>query len=180
MKQNQNNLPVVIWFIGISGAGKSTLAGQLRNALQARGIQNCLIDGDETRAFFDHDLGFSREERIANIQRILLAAHLLSQSGVAVVVANISPFEDLRQFARRKINNYHQIHLKKELAVSLEADVRRIYRNHLGKSDLVGVDIPFEEPLNSELTIDVDRQTPEQSLRTVLEFLNTKYPHARL
>jgi adenylylsulfate kinase-like enzyme len=168
-------LPLVIWFIGISGAGKTTLARRLHEHLLGRGVRACLLDGDEARAFFDHDLGYSKAERMANIKRILFAAHMLSQCGVAVVVANISPFEEIRQLARRKMPQYREIYLRKNLAASRETDVNGIYRNHTGKTPLVGVEIPFEEPVQSNLTIDVDRQTPEESFRAVLRFLKSSH-----
>jgi adenylylsulfate kinase-like enzyme len=172
--------PVVIWFMGISGAGKSTLASHLRRHLEARGLKHSLIDGDEARAFFDHDLGYSKLERVANIKRILFAAYMLSQSGVAALVANISPFEELRQLARRKIPGYNEIYLEKSLALSMQEDVRKIYQNQAQKTDLVGIDIPFEKPLHSDLTLEVDRETPEQSFCAVLNYLRTKYPRSGL
>jgi adenylyl-sulfate kinase len=170
----------VIWFIGISGAGKSTLGTALRDQFAASGKKVSLLDGDQARDFFDHDLGYSREDRVANIKRIIFGAHLLSSHGTTVIVCNISPFENLRQFARKKIPGYHEIYLRKNLEISLQQDVRDVYRNHLGKSDLVGIDIQFEPPTNSDLIVDTDGHSEQESLRAILDYLHPKFPGAFL
>ena len=102
---------MVIWLLGISGAGKSTLGNLLKKYFDRKAVKSFILDGDSVRNFFDNDLDFSADERRQNIKRILLAAHALEQSGVIPIVCNISPFEDLRQFAREKFNDYVQIYL---------------------------------------------------------------------
>ena len=130
-----------------------------------------IIDGDMVRDFYDNDLGYSVQDRRANIKRILLAAHVLEDCGIFVIVANISPFEDLREFARKKIRGYHQVYLKKDIARSEETDIKGIYKKHLGKTELVGREIPFEEPTNSDLVLHVDVMTPKESLKAILSFM---------
>ena len=132
------------------------------------------MDGDVVRGFYDDDLGYSAEDRRANIKRILLAAYVLDANGVDVAVANISPFEELRRFARRKISGYVQIYLRKDLQASIEADVKGIYEAHLEQTDIVGKEVPFEEPEDSDLVLDVDKLTPEESLEEVLDFLRKR------
>ena len=162
---------MILWFIGISGAGKSTLVSMLQKYCEKNGKNPYIIDGDIVRNFFDGDLGYSVEERRANIKRILLAAYALSENGVDALVANISPFEDLRQFARKKIQGYTQVYLRKNLQASIEADVKGVYKENLEETALVGKEIPFEEPIGSDLTLDVDSMTPEESLFAIVEFL---------
>jgi adenylylsulfate kinase len=170
----------VIWFLGISGAGKSTLGAALRDRFGVSGREVSLLDGDQAREFFEHDLGYSREDRIANIKRIIFGAHLLSSHGTTVIVCNISPFEELRRFARKKLPRYHEIWLRKNLETTVQQDVRNVYRNHLGKSDLVGIDIEFEPPNQSDLVIDTDRQSEQESLRAVLDYCELKFSGAFL
>lgn len=166
---------MVIWLIGISGAGKSTLGKRLVQHYHGQGKQTYLIDGDAVRNFFDNDLGYSREARMQNIKRILFAAHVCDQNGIITVVANISPFEELRAMARQKIQGYHEIYLKRDLRVSMQNDVKGVYRENLDKTALVGVDLAFDEPQNSDLTLEIERYTEQEALEAILSYLNEKY-----
>jgi adenylylsulfate kinase-like enzyme len=168
---------LVLWLMGLSGAGKTTLGRLLRGLFQKAGRPCYLLDGDEVRSFFDHDLKFSREERVANIKRIIWGAYLLSQNGVHTIVCNIAPFEELRQLARRKIPNYHQVYLRKEIQQCLEEDTKGIYRHHLGRSELVGVDLPFEEPAQSDLVIHVGQTSVTDSIELIRAYLRTHCPN---
>jgi adenylylsulfate kinase-like enzyme len=165
---------MVIWLMGISGSGKSTLGKFLKERLARTGTPCQLIDGDGVRGFFENDLGYTKEDRIANIKRIIFGAHLLDAAGLTVIVCNIAPFDSLRKFARKKIKGYVQIYLKKDLQQSMLRDVKNIYRNSRGKSELVGVDIAFEEPDDSDLVIDTDHHTAAVSLEIIVDFLNKK------
>ncbi|MHC4744089.1 MAG: adenylyl-sulfate kinase [Planctomycetota bacterium] len=166
---------MVIWLLGISGSGKTTLGMGLKRHLEALGKPCYMIDGDLVRGFHDNDLGYSREDRVANIKRILLSAHVLEQAGVAAIVCNISPFEELREFARRKIDGYSEIYLKKSLEASKATDVKGMYNEHFGKTDIVGIDIEFDEPGGSHLIINVDAETEEESLRRIIEFVQERH-----
>ena len=165
----------VIWLIGVSGSGKTTLGTGLKKHFEESGKRCYIIDGDLVRRFFDNDLGYSREERVANIKRILLAAHMLDKAGVATIVCNISPCEELREFARRKIGGYSEIYLKKGVAASRADDVKGMYRENLGKTEIVGIDIEFDEPKGSDLVVDVDKESEAESLQRIIEFVQKKY-----
>ena len=161
---------MVIWLLGISGAGKTTLGQRLNKELQAKGIKTSVLDGDVIRSFFDNDLGYSTEDRKMNVKRIMLASHLLSESGIVAIVCNISPFEELRQIARKKIKNYHQIFLNKSLELSMENDVKGVYREN--SSNIVGKDLQFDEPISNELVIFPDSESEEESFKKVLNYVN--------
>jgi len=167
---------MVIWLIGISGSGKTTLGLGLKEYFDGLDKECCVIDGDLVRGFYDNDLGYSREDRVANIKRIMLAAHVLEQSGVAVIVCNISPFEELREFARRKIAGYSEIYLKKSVEASRAADVKNMYKGNIGKTEIVGIDLKFDEPAGSDLVINVDEESVEESLAGIIEFVGRTYP----
>jgi len=167
---------MVIWLIGLSGVGKTTLGNKLKEYYDKLGQRSFIIDGDLVRDFFDNDLGYSREERMANIKRIMLAAHILSESGTIAIVCNISPFEELRRFARRKFTEYVEIYLKRDVSELQKKDVKGMYRNHTGKTDIVGLDMKFDEPLQSDLTIETGKESIEQSLQRIIQFLKIKYP----
>ncbi|MFC1918755.1 adenylyl-sulfate kinase [Chloroflexota bacterium] len=169
---------MVIWLMGISGAGKTTLGNRLKQYLDSLNKRAYIIDGDLVRDFFDNDLGYSREERVANIKRIMLAVHALSQNSIITIVCNIHPFEELRAFARRKIKDYNEIYLRIDTQTSRKADVKEMYKNNLGKTNIVGIDLNFDEPINCDLVIDTGGESEEESFSKILNHLENKYPES--
>ncbi|MGP0630178.1 adenylyl-sulfate kinase [Nitrospina sp. 32_T5] len=167
---------MVIWLLGISGSGKSTLGKRLKFYCDSIGINSWVIDGDIVRNFFDNDLGFEKADRVQNIKRILLAAHALSENGIVPIVCNISPFEELRCFARKKLKNYIQIYLKKSVNTSRQEDVKKIYQQHIGRTPVVGVDLEFDEPGNNDLILDIENETVDQSFQKIKSYLKINHP----
>lgn len=156
---------MVLWLLGISGSGKSTLGKKLKTHFDNKDIKCCIIDGDLVRDFYDNDLGYTKEDRVVNIKRILLSAYLLEQNGIIPIVCNISPFQELRDFARKKFENYIEIYLKRELK-----DINNKKDVYCG-SNVVGIDLDFDEPVNSNLEINTSNQTIEESLNVILQYL---------
>lgn len=176
LDHSRNTPTMILWLLGISGSGKSTLGAILKTRLDEKGVPNVMVDGDGVREFFDSDLGYTRADRVANIKRILFGAYVLSQTDRIAIICNIHPFQELRDFARRKIRNYNEIYLCKNLQASVRRDVKTVYKKNMGKTDLVGVNIPFEEPTACDLKIDIDHLTVEQSLEELNRHLRQKYP----
>lgn len=166
---------MIIWLIGISGAGKTTIGKRLERYLNEQGTKNYLLDGDEVRALFDNDLGYSDVERQANIKRIILGAHILDRNGIVGIICNISPFESLRELARRKIPGYNEIYLKKDIQISMKNDVKNVYTEQKGKTDLIGIDIQFDEPQHPDLVLEVDKLSEEETFDAVLKYMKAKY-----
>ncbi len=166
---------MVIWLIGISGAGKTTIGRKLESHFQKIGKKCYLLDGDEVRDLFDRDLGYSDAEREANIKRIILGAYLLDRNDIIGIICNIGPLEHLRQLARRKIAGYNEIYLKKDISVSMKNDVKGVYQENMGKTEIVGIDATFDEPQNSDLILEVDKMTVEESYQCVLNYIAAKY-----
>lgn len=165
---------MVVWLMGISGAGKTTLGNKLKRYFDDNNIKSFIIDGDLVRNFYNNDLGFSIEDRKANIKRIMLSAYVLEQNRIIPIVCNISPFESLREFARTKFNEYNEIYLKKDISIAQLNDVKGIYRDNIQKTELVGIDVMFEEPKKSNLVLEVDKEDEETSLKKILKYLENK------
>jgi len=162
---------MVVWLIGISGAGKTTLGNMLKDYYSKKGIKSFILDGDLVRDFYDNDLGFSKEDRISNIKRIQLSTYVLEKNDIIPIVCNISPFEFLREFSRNKLGDYCEIYLKKDIQIAQDNDVKSIYKENIDKTAIVGLDLKFEEPKNSDLVIEVDKEEPDISFEKIIKYL---------
>ena len=166
-----------IWFTGLSGAGKSTLARALETALSERQRHVEVLDGDEVRENLSKGLGFSKEDRDTNIRRIAFVANLLSRNGVPVITAAISPYREIRDEARQMMDGrFVEIYVKASVEVCEERDVKGLYaKARSGEiKEFTGVSDPYEEPLNPEIIVETERQTPEESARQILDFLEAE------
>lgn len=169
---------MVIWLIGISGAGKTTIGRKLEQHFNEIRKKCYLLDGDEVRDLFDRDLGYSDAEREANIKRIILGAYLLDKNDIIGIICNIAPLEHLRQLSRKKIAGYNEIYLKKDLHISMKNDVKGVYQENIGKTQIVGIDATFDDPQTPDLVLEVDQMTVEESYQAVLNYIVEKYGEA--
>lgn len=166
----------VIWLTGVSGAGKTTLGNLLKIEFAKRKKPVEMLDGDIVREFFGNDLGYSRKERIFNIKRIVFCAKLLSDHGINVVVANIAPYYEIRDFIRKKIENYIQIYIKVSLENVKLRDPKGLYKAIVnGQSGpMIGVDDQYDVPRNPHLIIDTNIDEIDTSFKKILAFLESK------
>jgi Adenylylsulfate kinase and related kinases len=166
---------MILWLIGISGAGKTTVGKKLEAHFKELNKKCYLLDGDEVRDLFDRDLGYTDADRETNIKRIILGAYLLDRNDIIGIICNIAPLERLRQLARKKIAGYNEIYLKKNLKTSMENDVKGMYQNNLGKTQIVGIDTAFDMPQSPDLVLEVDKQSVEETYQAVLDYVVNKY-----
>lgn len=169
-------MSAVVWLLGLSGAGKTTLARRLLARAQEKGAPADLVDGDLVREFFGDTSGYGRENRVANIKRIVFASSLLSRNGILTIVSNISPYEETRAFAREKIPGYLEIYLKASVEDCARRDPKGLYKKaRAGENkNMIGIDEPFEEPRTPDLVVDTVGQTEDECLRRILAFLAEK------
>ena len=164
----------VVWIEGLSGAGKTTLSRALAPRLRSLGWKSEVLDGDEMRRMFSPELGFSRKDREFHARRVSFVAHLLARNGVAVIVAMITPYETSRQAARSEVSGkFVEVWLRCPIDVCRQRDPRGIYRRSAegAVKKMTGVDDPFEEPLNPELTIDTATLSVDESVDRLLGYL---------
>ena len=164
-----NTTGFTIWFTGLSGAGKSTLSEAIEQRLKARGRNVEILDGDVVRTHLSKGLGFSREDRDTNINRIAFVCGLLTRNGVACISAAISPYREAREWAREQIGNFVEIYVNCPIEVCRQRDVKGLYKLvDEGKiKGFTGVDDPYEEPLHPELIIETDKETIEESVARI-------------
>ena len=165
-----------LWFTGLSGAGKSTLAGRVAEELRRRGRHVEILDGDEVRANLSKGLGFSKEDRDTNIKRIGYVCKLLTRNGVVAISAAISPYREVRDYNRQQIGHFIEIYVRCAIEELTRRDVKGLYKKALAGEiqNFTGVSDPYEPPLNPEIMVDSERQTVEESLRAILDYLEQR------
>ncbi len=163
----KNQTPRVLWFTGLSGSGKSTIANEVEKRLALMNRHTFLLDGDNVRHGLNKDLGFTESDRIENIRRIGEVAKLMTDAGLIVLTAFISPFRADRQLVRNMIDGgeFIEIHVDTPLEVAEERDVKGLYKKaREGKlKNFTGIDSPYEAPEDPEIRVNTVQMTPEEA-----------------
>ena len=162
-----------MWFTGLSGSGKSTISELVAPELEARGHLVERLDGDVVRTHLSYGLGFSKEDRDANIERIGWVASRLTRAGAAVVVSAISPYEEARRKARALVEEFGpfvEVHVATPVEECERRDVKGLYAKARAGviPGFTGVSDPYEEPASPELRLDTTQLEPEESAKIVL------------
>jgi adenylylsulfate kinase len=165
-----------LWFTGLSGAGKSTVADLVGPELQRRGYLVEYLDGDIVRTHLSKGLGFSKDDRDTNIERIGWVASRLTRHGAAVLVSAISPYEETRRKARGLVEEFGafvEVHVDASVEACADRDVKGLYvKAFAGEiQEFTGVSDPYESPPDPELRLDTEQESPEESARRVLDRL---------
>jgi adenylylsulfate kinase len=164
---------VTLWFTGLPCSGKSTIADAVATELQQMGLKVERLDADIIRKHLWKELGYSKEDRDENIRRATFLAKLLTRNGIAVLTSFISPYKELRDYARREIGDFMEIYVKCPVEVCIQRDTRGMYKKALAGEILnfTGVSDPYEEPLNPEILIESDKETLGESIAKVIDGL---------
>jgi adenylylsulfate kinase len=162
-----------LWFTGLSGAGKSTIAHLVGPELERRGLVVEYLDGDTVRTHLSKGLGFSKEDRDTNIERIGWVASRLTRQGGAVIAAAISPYEEMRRKARAMVEewgSFVEVYVAASVEECARRDVKGLYeRAFRGEiKGFTGVDDPYEPPADPELLLDTEAHEPEESAQLVV------------
>ncbi|MEO1289643.1 MAG: adenylyl-sulfate kinase [Chloroflexota bacterium] len=156
----------VLWFTGLSGSGKTTVAKALLPKLEERGMKIERLDGDVVRQSLTKDLGFSKEDRDKNIERVTFVAKLLSRNNVGVLASFISPYAKTRDYVRQETTNFIEVYVSAPLEVCEERDVKGMYaKARSGEiKNFTGISDPYEAPENPDIVVPTHEQTLEQSV----------------
>ncbi|MEC7594374.1 MAG: adenylyl-sulfate kinase, partial [Pseudomonadota bacterium] len=160
---------------GLSGSGKSTIANEVEKRLHAMGKHTFLLDGDNVRHGLNKDLGFTDTDRIENIRRISEVAKLMTDAGLIVLTAFISPFRSERQMVREMMpaGEFVEIHIDTPLDVAEARDVKGLYKKAREGTlkNFTGIDSPYEAPEDPEIRIDTTKLPASEAAEKIISMI---------
>jgi bifunctional enzyme CysN/CysC len=167
--------PAVLWFTGLSGAGKSTIANLVEKKLARMNRHTFLLDGDNVRHGLNRDLGFTDADRVENIRRVGEVAKLMTDAGLIVITAFISPFRAERQMVRQMLpeGEFIEVFVDTPLVEAEKRDVKGLYaKARSGQlKNFTGIDSPYEPPEDAEIRIDTTSLSPEEAAERIVDYL---------
>ncbi len=166
----------VLWLTGLPGSGKTTIASKVAEILRQRGYRVELLDGDWVRKTINPDAGFTREERNRHLYRVAWIARLLARNGVIVLCSFVSPYRDTRAKIREIVSEevpFIEVYVKCSLEEVIRRDPKGLYKKALRGEikHMTGIDDPYEEPLNPEITVDSEHNSVEENASKIISYL---------
>ena len=166
-----------VWLTGLSGSGKSTVAVAVEAELVKRGKLAYVLDGDNVRMGLNKNLGFSPADRTENIRRIGEVSKLFTDCGVLVFTSFISPYRADREQVRAlfPVGDFVEVHVAADVATCEGRDPKGLYKKARAGQipEFTGISAPYEAPEKPELLLDTGAQTLEESVKTLLGYLET-------
>ncbi len=167
--------PRLLWFTGLSGAGKSSIANLVQKKLFALGKHSFLLDGDNIRHGLNKDLGFTDADRVENIRRIGEVARLMTDAGLIVLTAFISPFRAERRMVRGMTppGEFVEIYVETSLAVAEQRDAKGLYKKaRAGElKNFTGIDSPYEPPEHAEIRVNTETTSADQAAEEIVAYV---------
>ena len=167
--------PRLLWFTGLSGAGKSSIANLVQKKLYALGKHSFLLDGDNIRHGLNKDLGFTDADRVENIRRIGEVARLMTDAGLIVLTAFISPFRAERRMVRgmSQPGEFIEIYVETSLSVAEQRDVKGLYKKaRAGElKHFTGIDSPYEPPEHPEIRVNTETTSADQAAEEIVAYV---------
>ncbi|PRY82540.1 sulfate adenylyltransferase subunit CysN [Donghicola tyrosinivorans] len=164
--------PAVLWLTGLSGSGKSTIANIIEKKLARMNRHTFLLDGDNVRHGLNKDLGFTEADRVENIRRVGEVAKLMTDAGLIVITAFISPFRSERDMVRSMMQpgEFIEVFVDTPLEVAEERDVKGLYAKARSGAlkNFTGIDSPYEAPMNAEIRIDTTAMTADEAADLII------------
>ena len=167
-----------IWMTGLPGSGKSTLANLIKKKYEeeyGRFVE--VLDGDEVRKGLSSDLGLSKNDREEHARRVSYLAKVLARNGVISIVALISPYAVSRERAMQVIGkeNFVEVYVKASISTCEKRDPKGLYaKARRGEiTNMTGIQDPYEEPNNPDITLDTEANTPTECLDKLTTALST-------
>ena len=170
-----NKSPFVLWLMGPTSAGKTTTGRHFVEDMRASNIPAIHYDGDEIRAFFGSTLGFKTEDRLRAVTTCAHLANKANEAGLNVAVSALTANENSRDYIKTNVPNIVIAYLTCPIDICIQRDSRGLYRKaRQGTVDpktLIGLDSPYEPPINPDIVIDTSKNTLEQSIGIIKTWL---------
>ncbi len=171
----KNQKPMVLWMTGLSGSGKSTIANIVERKLARMNRHTFLLDGDNVRHGLNKDLGFTDADRVENVRRVGEVAKLMTDAGLIVITAFISPFRSEREMVRGMMQpgEFMEIFIDTPLEEAEARDVKGLYaKARAGQlKNFTGIDSPYESPEAAQIRIDTTTMSAEQAADLIIDRL---------
>lgn len=164
---------VTVWFTGLSGAGKTTISRHVKEKLTIENYNVEMLDGDVVRQQLTSDLGFSKQDRQKNIERIAFVAKVLTRNDIIVLATFISPYQSMRDYCREEIESFVEVYVKCSLEECIRRDVKGLYKKALNQEieQFTGISDPFEAPEQPNLVLNTEQESIEESVTKVIDYL---------
>ena len=171
----KNQKPAVLWMTGLSGSGKSTIANAVEKKLARMNRHTFLLDGDNVRHGLNKDLGFTDADRIENVRRVGEVAKLMTDAGLIVITAFISPFRSERDMVRNMMQpgEFIEVFVDTPLSVAEQRDVKGLYAKARAGDlkNFTGIDSPYEAPEVPEIHIDTTKMSIDEAADHIIATL---------
>ena len=164
---------MVIWLTGLPCSGKTSISKEIEKYFKGKDLPIQRLDGDVVRETISKDLGFSKEDRDLNIERISYLAQMLSDNGVNVVSAFVSPYQKMRDFTRGLCENFVEVYIDCSIEECRNRDVKGMYAK-AAKGEIknfTGVQDPYEIPENPDIIVNTENENLKESAKHVIDYL---------
>ena len=175
--EQKHQRPAVLWYTGLSGSGKSTIANLVDEKLYKIGCHSFLLDGDNVRHGLNGDLGFSDADRVENIRRVIEVALLMSDAGLLVQTAFISPFAEDRTLAKARLSERMiEIYIDASLSACEARDPKGLYRKARDGviKNFTGIDSDYDVPNNPDIIVNTVSLSADACAQEIVTFLVNK------
>jgi adenylyl-sulfate kinase len=175
--KNNSKKGLVIWLTGLPCSGKTSISKEIEKYFKEKNLPIQRLDGDVVRETISNDLGFSKEDRDLNIERISYISQMLSENGVNVVSAFVSPYQKMRDFTRSLCENFTEVYVNCDIDECKRRDLKGMYAKAAKGEikDFTGVQDPYEIPQNPEIVVNTEEESIEESVKKILEYLKKLY-----